>query len=213
MLYLRSDVSPETYGTPLEGTAMSAWHVPHWQASNLMQLEQLLIIPNHPTSNDALPLAEYLSRYPSIATSQLYGDWGRPDSDFEGLPQQYIDESPNPAQGELGAPLLSALRQPSIMRRLEAYADYVKDCYTLVFQKLDWIALAQAVITNDAHYIMQFTSLFNIFDEWLTGDTVLAIQRWRSHEFLGDGGTEATLKGKQIRRRIKLTPCEMTPLP
>ena len=183
LLYLRGDVSPRRYGTPLEETAMSAFDVPHWQASNLTQLEQLLIIPDHPTSNEALPLAEYLSRYPYLATRQLYANWDIPDWHFEQLPQQFIDMNVEfPAQGELGAPLLSALRHPSIIRRLEAYADYVKVCYTLMYEKLDWIALAQAVIGNDAQYIMQFTSLFNIFDEWLTGDTVLAIQKWRTHE-------------------------------
>ena len=179
---------------------MDSWHIPHWQVHTLSQLEQLLITPDHPTSNDPLPLGEFLPRYAYIAaTTQLHGDWDKPDSDFELLPQQLIEETPQfPVHGVHGAPLLSALRHPSIMKRFDAYAEYVRYCYTLVFEKFDWVELAKAVLRDDAHYIMQFASLFNAFDGWLTGDTVLAIKKWRSHELVT--GMAVRLRGRRRRR-------------
>jgi hypothetical protein len=189
LLYLRHDVSPDLMGTSLAETAMTSWHVPHWQARNLTQIQGLLIIPEHPTRREPIPFPEYLSRFSYIATKQLHGDWSKPDSDYNLLPQQLIPETSEDEphtvslnEDAVGSPLLSALRHPSIMKKLDAYAEYVRDCYTLVYERFNWAELAEAVLSNDGHYIMQFASLFNVFDEWLTGDTLLAIRMWETHE-------------------------------
>jgi hypothetical protein len=168
LLYLRNDVSPDLMGTSLAETAMTSWHVPHWQARNLTQIQGLLIIPEHPTRREPIPLPEFLSRFSYIATKQLHGDWSKPDSDYNLLPQQLIPETSEDEphtvslnEDAVGSPLLSALRHPSIMKKLDAYAEYVRDCYTLVYERFNWAELAEAVLSNDGHYIMQFVRKYN----------------------------------------------------